>query len=95
MSNIKLPCEDRLMQLVELSASISGLDHDIHNYLTIFSLSIRIIEKSGNKYNDPKLLKICNQMQEGIDYIEKILTKLKPLKDNVSIKEYKKKMELK
>jgi predicted transcriptional regulator len=95
MSNIKLPCEDRLMQIIKLSASISGLDHDIRNSLTIFSLSMRIIEKSANKYNDPKLLKICTQMQEGLDSIEKILTKLKPLKDNASIIEFKNKMDLK
>ena len=83
--------KDELMQqLVKDVASISHINHDINNHLTVISLSIRRIRKAGERFQDDKLIKTSQQLQAAICEIEKILTKLKPIKNNDIIKDFKK-----
>jgi hypothetical protein len=80
-----------VMLLIQQAALLSTINHDINNQLTIFSLSVRSIRKCGIKYNDEKLTKIANQMEQALIEIEKTLTKIQPLKNNVLVKDFKEK----
>ncbi|MDP8267182.1 MAG: hypothetical protein P9L97_00515 [Candidatus Tenebribacter davisii] len=78
MSNKELL--DKYQEVVQESATIAGLDHDLNNPLTIISLSIRRIIQAAHDYNDEKLEKSGNQMTEAINSINDILMKFQKLK---------------
>ena len=71
---------EQYREVVQESARISYLDHDLNNPLTIISLSIRRIIKAAHDYNDDKLEKSGNQMTESINKINEILLKFQKLK---------------
>ncbi|MEA2095925.1 MAG: histidine kinase [Candidatus Cloacimonadota bacterium] len=78
MNNKKLL--EKYQEIVQESAKISMLDHDLNNPLTVISLSIRRIIKAAYDYNDDKLEKSGNQMTESINKINEILIKFQKLK---------------
>jgi hypothetical protein len=80
-------------QFIKEIFMITNLNHDLNNQLTVISLSIRSIRKCGIKYEDEKLLKIAERLEDSLQEIEKTLTKLKPLKDNALIKKWKEEMQ--
>lgn len=82
---------DNYQEVVRVASSISSIDHDINNPLTILSLSIRRIIKSAETHNDEKLAKSGNQMTEAINNINEILTKIQKLKKLKLIQEERKK----
>jgi len=67
-------------EVVKVSASIAGIDHDINNPLSIISLSLSRVKKAASQYNDEKLHKSNNQIAEAINKINGILTRLQELK---------------
>ncbi len=71
---------EKYREIVQESAKISMLDHDLNNPLTVISLSIRRIIKAAYDYNDEKLEKSGNQMTESINKINEILIKFQKLK---------------
>lgn len=85
MNNKKLL--EQYQKVVQESALVSDLDHDLNNPLTIISLSIRRIIKAANDYNDEKLEKSGNQMTEAINKINEILIKFQKLKQLELIQE--------
>ena len=80
-------------EAVLISASISSIDHDINNPLTIISLSTRKIDKVAEKYQDKNLGKTGNQIKEAISKINKILLTIHELKKNELIQEQRNKMD--
>jgi signal transduction histidine kinase len=74
-------------KVVEVAASIAGIDHDINNQLTVFSLLQRRLQKAGEEYNDEKLLKSSQQIAEATENIKNILSRLQDLKKLELIKE--------
>lgn len=77
----------KYQEVVQESAIVSGLDHDINNPLTIISLSIRRVMKASIDYNDEKLKKSGDQMTVAINDITKILSKFRKLKQMDLIQE--------
>jgi len=78
-------------EVVRVSASIVGIDHDINNPLSIISLSLSRVKKAASEYDDEKLHKSSNQISEAINKINGILTRLQELKRLPLIKEARKK----
>ena len=72
---------EKYREVVQESAKIAGLDHDLNNPLTIISLSIQRIIKASHDYNDEKLEKSANQMSDAINKINEILFKFQNLKE--------------
>ena len=67
-------------EVVRVSASLVGIDHDINNPLSIISLSLSRVKKAASEYNDEKLHKSTNQIAEAINKINGILARLQELK---------------
>ncbi|MBT4575786.1 MAG: histidine kinase [Candidatus Cloacimonetes bacterium] len=84
---------EKYREVVQESAMISDLDHDLNNPLTIVSLSIRRIIKAAHDYNDDKLEKSGNQMTEAINKINEILIKFQKLKQLDLIQEERNKQQ--
>ena len=78
-------------EVVRVSASIVGIDHDINNPLSIISLSLSRVKRAASEYDDEKLHKSSNQITEAINKINGILTRLQKLKRLPLIKEARKK----
>jgi len=55
--------------VVAVSASLAGIDHDINNPLSIISLSLSRVKRAASEYNDEKLHKSSNQITEAINKI--------------------------
>ena len=72
---------EKYREVVQESAKIAGLDHDLNNPLTIISLSIQRILKASHDYKDEKLEKSGNQMSDAINKINEILFKFQKLKE--------------
>ena len=77
-------------EVVRVSASIVGIDHDINNPLSIISLSLSRVKRAASEYDDEKLHKSSNQITEAINKINGILTRLQELKRLPLIKEERK-----
>jgi signal transduction histidine kinase len=73
-------------EVVDVSASLAGIDHDINNPLSIISLSLSRVKKAASQYNDEKLHKSSNQITEAINKINGILARLQELKRLTLIK---------
>lgn len=82
-------------EVVEVAASIAGIDHEINNQLTVFSLLQRRLQKAGEEYNDEKLLRSSKQVAEALENIENILSRLQDLKRLELIKEKRGKLRIK
>ena len=67
-------------EVVRVSASLAGIDHDINNPLSIISLSLSRVKKAASQYDDEKLHKSSNQISEAINKINGILARLQELK---------------
>ena len=67
-------------EVVDVSASLAGIDHDINNPLSIISLSLSRVKRAASEYNDEKLHKSSNQISEAINKINGILARLQELK---------------
>lgn len=67
-------------EVVRVSASLAGIDHDINNPLSIISLSLSRVKKAASQYDDEKLHKSSNQITEAINKINGILARLQELK---------------
>lgn len=78
-------------EVVDIAASIAGIDHEINNYLTVFSLSLRRLEKAGEEYKDEELSKTSRQMADSVKGIKDILLKFQDLKQLDLIKEKREK----
>jgi len=72
---------DKYKEVVSVAASLTSIDHDINNPLTIISLSIRRVVKAAQDHKDDKLTKASNQMTEAINGINSILARLQKLKN--------------
>ncbi len=77
--------------VVAVSASLAGIDHDINNPLSIISLSLSRVKRAASEYNDEKLHKSSNQITEAINKINGILARLQELKRLPLIKQARKK----
>ena len=73
--------EKKYKEVVTVATSLSTLDHDINNPLTIISLSISRILNAGRQYNDEKLMKYANQMTKALTNINNILDRVHKLKE--------------
>ena len=78
-------------EVVKVSASIVGIDHDINNPLSIISLSLSRVKRAASEYDDEKLHKSSNQIAEAINKINGILVRLQELKRLPLIKQARKK----
>ncbi len=78
---------DEYKEVVEVAADLANIDHDINNPLTIISLTISRIQLTAKKYNDDKLVKYSNQMSDALSKINKILLRVKNIKNLDLIKE--------
>lgn len=67
-------------EVVRVSASLAGIDHDINNPLSIISLSLSRVKKAASEYDDEKLHKSSNQITEAVNKINGILARLQKLK---------------
>lgn len=77
----------KYQEIVDVAASIVGIDHDINNQLTVFSLSVTRLRRAGEEYKDEKLSKTAEQMNNSLENIKKILSRLQDLKQLELIKE--------
>lgn len=78
---------EKYREVVNAAVSIAGIEHDINNHLTVFSLSLRRIEKAGEEYKDERLSKTGRQMADSIKGIKDSLLKFQDLKQLDLIKE--------
>ena len=78
-------------EVVQVSANLAGIDHDINNPLSIISLSLSRVKRAASEYNDEKLHKPSNQITEAINKINGILVRLQDLKRLPLIKHARKK----
>jgi len=91
----KLVVDEKLIkdykEVVQVSANLVGIDHDINNPLSIISLSLSRVKRAASEYNDEKLHKSSNQITEAINKINGILVRLQDLKRLPLIKQARKK----
>lgn len=78
-------------EVVQVSANLAGIDHDINNPLSIISLSLSRVKRAASEYNDEKLHKSSNQITEAINKINGILARFQELKRLPLIKQARKK----
>lgn len=78
---------EKYREVVDAVTSIAGIDHAINNHLTVFSLSLRRIEKAGEECKDERLSKIGRMMADSIKGIKDSLLKFQDLKRLDLIKE--------
>jgi len=71
---------DAYHELVQLATTMSSLDHDINNHLTVISLSTRRVKKAADDYHDEKLQKSSVQMTEALKRIQNVLGEFEKLK---------------
>lgn len=71
---------DSYKNLLDIATSMSSMDHDINNHLTVISLSTRRVKKAADDYNDEKLLKSSVQMTEALKRIQTVLGEFEKLK---------------
>lgn len=71
---------DSYVSLLDLATSMSSIDHDINNHLTVISLSTRRVKKAADDYHDEKLQKSSVQMTEALKRIQIVLGEFEKLK---------------
>jgi hypothetical protein len=71
---------DSYNSLLDIATSMSSLDHDINNHLTVISLSTRRVKKAAEDYQDEKLQKSSVQMTEALKRIQTVLGEFEKLK---------------